>query len=102
MWSFTHVKTEIDGITVQVNCCITSGKYCYIRTDLVIGVEQVRLDPGKTTQNGYISKPTLFRNVSEAIDIIESRRLEYNKIRSHRSLENLTFDEYTLKNSDGY
>lgn len=71
-------------------------------------VEHIFTDPGKPTQNGYIESfngklrdeclnQHWFRNLSEAKEILEAWRLEYNKIRPHGSLENLTPEEYALK-----
>lgn len=71
-------------------------------------VEQIFIDPGKPMQNGYIESfngklrteclnQHWFRNLSEAKEIIEDWRLEYNQIRPHSSLDNLTPKEYALK-----
>ena len=70
-------------------------------------VEQVFIDPGKPMQNGYTESfngkfraecldQHWFRNLSEAKEIIEDWRLEYNHIRPHMSLDNLTPAEYAL------
>ena len=75
-------------------------------------VDHIFTDPGKPTQNGYIESfngklrseclnQRWFKNVSEARDIIENWRLEYNRIRPHSSLDNLTPEEYALKLSSG-
>jgi len=71
-------------------------------------VEHIFIDPGKPMQNGYIESfngkfrieclnQHWFRNLSEAKKIIEDWRLEYNHIRPHMSLDNLTPKEYALK-----
>lgn len=71
-------------------------------------VEHIFIDPGKPMQNGYIESfngkfrteclnQHWFRNLSEAKEIIEDWRLEYNHIRPHMSLNNLTPNEYALK-----
>jgi len=71
-------------------------------------VEHIFIDPGKPMQNGYIESfngkfraecldQHWFRNLSEAKEIIEDWRLEYNHIRPHMSLDNLTPVEYALK-----
>lgn len=71
-------------------------------------VEHIFIDPGKPMQNGYIESfngkfraecldQHWFRNLSEAKEIIEDWRLEYNHIRPHMSLDNLTPAEYALK-----
>ena len=71
-------------------------------------VEHIFIDPGKPMQNGYIESfngkfrteclnQHWFRNLSEAKEIIEDWRLEYNHIRPHMSLDNLTPNEYALK-----
>jgi putative transposase len=70
-------------------------------------VEHIFIDPGKPMQNGYIESfngkfraecldQHWFRNLSEAKEIIEDWRLEYNNIRPHMSLDNLTPAEYAL------
>ena len=70
-------------------------------------VEHIFIDPGKPMQNGYIESfngkfraecldQHWFRNLSEAKKIIEDWRLEYNHIRPHMSLDNLTPAEYAL------
>ena len=43
-----------------------------------------------------------FQSLSEAREIIETWRLEYNRIRPHSSLDNLTPEEYALKLSSCY
>lgn len=71
-------------------------------------VELIFIDPGKPMQNGYIESfngkfraecldQHWFRNLSEAKGIIDDWRLEYNNIRPHMSLDNLTPAEYALK-----
>lgn len=70
-------------------------------------VDHIFIDPGKPMQNGYIESfngkfraecldQHWFRNLSEAKEIIEDWRLEYNHIRPHMSLDNLTPAEYAL------
>ena len=70
-------------------------------------VDQIFIDPGKPMQNGYIESfngkfraecldQHWFRNLTEAKEIIEDWRLEYNHIRPHMSLDNLTPAEYAL------
>jgi len=70
-------------------------------------VEHIFIDPGKPMQNGYIESfngkfraecldQHWFRNLSEAKEIIEDWRQEYNNIRPHMSLDNLTPVEYAL------
>lgn len=77
------------------------------------GVEHIFTDPGCPTQNGYIESfngklrdeclnQNWFSSLSEAKDIIEEWRLEYNKLRPHSSLGNLTPEEYALKISGDY
>ena len=76
-------------------------------------VEHIFTDPGKPMQNGYIESfngklrteclnQNWFKNLSEAKDIIEDWRLEYNRVRPHSSLDNLTPEEYALKLSSSY
>lgn len=76
-------------------------------------VEHIFTDPGKPMQNGYIESfngklraeclnQHWFQSLSEAREIIEAWRLEYNKIRPHSSLDNLTPEEYALKLSSCY
>ena len=71
-------------------------------------VEHIFTDPGKPIQNGYIESfngklraeclnQHWFQSLSEAREIIEDWRLEYNRIRPHSSLDNLTPEEYALK-----
>lgn len=75
-------------------------------------VDHIFIDPGKPMQNGYIESfngkfraecldQHWFRNLSEAKEIIEEWRLEYNYIRPHMSLDNLTPAEYALMISGG-
>ncbi|BAK99160.1 putative transposase orfB for insertion sequence element [Oscillibacter valericigenes Sjm18-20] len=76
-------------------------------------VEHIFTDPGCPTQNGYIESfngklrdeclnQNWFSSLSEAKSIIEEWRLEYNKLRPHSSLGNLTPEEYALKLSSCY
>lgn len=71
-------------------------------------VEHVFTDPGCPTQNGYIESfngklrdeclnQNWFLNLYEAKDIIEQWRLDYNYLRPHTSLDNLTPVEYASK-----
>jgi len=75
-------------------------------------VDHIFIDPGKPMQNGCIESfngkfraecldQHWFRNLSEAKEIIEDWRLEYNNIRPHMSLDNLTPAEYALMISGG-
>jgi putative transposase len=68
-------------------------------------VEHIFIDPGKPMQNGYIESfngkfraecldQNWFKNLTEAKEIIEDWRLEYNHIRPHTSLNNMTPNEY--------
>jgi putative transposase len=70
-------------------------------------VEHIFIDPGKPIQNGYIESfngkfraecldQNWFKNLAEAKEIIEDWRLEYNHIRPHTSLNNMTPNEYAL------
>ncbi|MEL7568847.1 MAG: IS3 family transposase [Bacillota bacterium] len=70
-------------------------------------VEHIFIDPGKPMQNGYIESfngkfraecldQHWFKNLTEAKEIIEDWRLEYNHIRPHTSLNNMTPNEYAL------
>ena len=76
-------------------------------------VEHIFTDPGKPMQNGYIESfngklraeclnQHWFKNLSEAKEIIENWRSEYNQVRPHSSLNNLTPEEYALKLSSSY
>lgn len=76
-------------------------------------VEHIFTDPGKPMQNGYIESfngklraeclnQHWFRNVPEAKELIENWRLDYNQVRPHSSLDNLTPEEYALKLSCNY
>lgn len=76
-------------------------------------VEHIFTDPGRPMQNGYIESfngklraeclnQHWFRNIHEAKEIIENWRLEYNQVRPHSSLDNLTPVEYALKLSCNY
>jgi len=71
-------------------------------------VDHIFIDPGKPMQNGYIESfngkfrsecldQHWFRNLSEAKVIIENWRAEYNHIRLHMSLDNMTPAEYAMK-----
>jgi putative transposase len=77
------------------------------------GVEHVFTDPGCPTQNGYIESfngklrdeclnQNWFSNLYEARDIIEQWRMEYNHLRPHSSLGNLTPEEYAAKLAGSY
>ena len=68
-------------------------------------VEHIFIDPGCPSQNGFIESfngklrdeclnQHLFRNIYEARDIITAWKNEYNTIRPHSSLNNLTPFEY--------
>ena len=76
-------------------------------------VEHIFTDPGRPMQNGYIESfngklrseclnQHWFRSLSEARDIIENWRLEYNRTRPHSSLGNLTPEEFALRLSSNY
>ena len=76
-------------------------------------VDPVFTDPGHPTQNGYIESfngklrgeclnQNLFKNLYEAKEIIEDWRNEYNHLRPHSSLDNLTPTEYAKKISGDY
>ena len=80
---------------------------------LGIPKEHIFTDPGHPTQNGYIESfngklrdeclnQNLFKNLYEAKEIIEDWRNEYNHLRPHSSLNNLTPSEYALKISGDY
>jgi len=71
-------------------------------------VDHIFIDPGKPMQNGYIESfngklraecldQHWFRNLSEVKEILEAWRMEYNRVRPHSSLDNLTPEEYALK-----
>jgi len=76
-------------------------------------VEHIFTDPGKPMQNGYIESfngklrieclnQHWFKNLSEAREIVEDWRQEYNRVRPHSSLDNLTPEEYALSLSSNY
>lgn len=76
-------------------------------------VEHIFINSAKPMQNSYIEsfnrklrteclKQHWFHSLSEAQDIIENWRLEYNRVRPYSSLDNLTPEEYTLKLSSNY
>lgn len=76
-------------------------------------VEHIFTDPGKPMQNGYIESfngklrleclnQHWFHSLSEAKEIIENWRQEYNKLRPHSSLDNLTPEEFALKLLSNY
>ena len=76
-------------------------------------VDHIFIDPGKPMQNGYIESfngkfrteclnQHWFRNLDEARDHIENWRIEYNWVKPHSSLDNLTPEEYALKLSSNY
>ena len=78
-----------------------------------LNVEHIFIDPGKPTQNGFIESfngkfrleclnQHWFRNLSEAKDIIENWREEYNRERPHSSLGNLTPIEYAMQIAINY
>jgi RNA polymerase sigma factor (sigma-70 family) len=69
------------------------------------GINHLFIEPGKPVQNAYIESfngkfreeclnAHWFKNLYEAKELIESWRLEYNNIRPHSALGNLTPDEY--------
>lgn len=71
-------------------------------------VNHLFIEPGKPTQNGYIEsfngkfrveclEEHWFKNIFEARQLIESWREEYNMLRPHSSLGNLTPNEYAEK-----
>lgn len=68
-------------------------------------VSHIFIDPGKPTQNAYIESfngkfreeclnEHWFKNIYEARNLIEAWRIEYNTVRPHSSLGNLTPLEY--------
>ena len=76
-------------------------------------LDHVFTDSGRPTQNGYIESfsgklrdeclnQNLFKNLYEAKEIIEDWRNEYNQLRPHSSLNNLTPTEYAKKISGYY
>jgi len=76
-------------------------------------VEHIFTDPGRPMQNGYIESfngklraeclnQHWFRNIPEAKELIEGWRLDYNQVRPHSSLDNLTPEEFALKLSCNY
>ena len=76
-------------------------------------VEHVFTNPGHPAQNGYIESfngklrdgclnQNLFKNLYEAKGIIEDWRNEYDHLRPHSSLNNLTPTEYAKKISGDY
>lgn len=76
-------------------------------------VEHIFTDPGKPMQNGYIESfngklraeclnQHWFLSLPEAKAIIENWRVEYNRVRPHSSLDNLTPEEYAFKLSSNY
>lgn len=76
-------------------------------------MEHIFIDPGKPMQNGFIESfngklrleclnQHWFRNLSEAKDIVESWREEYNRERPHSSLGNLTPIEYAMQIAVNY
>lgn len=78
-----------------------------------LNVEHIFIDPGKPMQNGFIESfngklrleclnQHWFRNLSEAKDIVESWREEYNRERPHSSLGNLTPIEYAMQIAVNY
>ncbi len=71
-------------------------------------INHLFIEPGKPVQNAYIEsfngkfreeclEEHWFKNIYEAREIIESWRIEYNTLRPHSSLGNLTPDEYAQK-----
>ena len=76
-------------------------------------VEHIFTDPGRPMQDGYIESfngklraeclnQHWFRNIPEAKELIEGWRLEYNQVRPHSSLDNLTPEEFALLLSCNY
>lgn len=68
-------------------------------------VEHIFIDPGKPMQNGYIESfngklrieclnQHWFRNLAEARELVDTWRTEYNQLRPHSSLGNLTPVEF--------
>jgi len=75
------------------------------------GVKLDFIDPGKPNQNAFIESfnATLrrdclndnwFTSLSEARRIIEEWRMEYNRVRPHSSLRNLTPEEFASLNNE--
>ncbi len=76
-------------------------------------IEWHYIAPGKPTQNGFIESfngrlrdeclnEHLFRNLKEAIDIIEAWRIDYNTARPHTSLGGLTPAEFATRPLEGH
>lgn len=79
---------------------VAMGEWSYEK-----GINHLFIEPGKPIQNAYIESfngkfreeclnTHWFKNLYEARDLIETWRLEYNNIRPHSALGNLTPAEY--------
>ena len=75
------------------------------------GVELEFIQPGKPTQNSYIERFNrtfrdevlnyyVFSRLSEVRDIVDNWVIEYNEQRPHKSLGNLTPEEFALKHTE--
>ena len=74
------------------------------------GVKLNFIQPGKPVQNAYVENfngrlrdeclnESWFKNLDEARTIIEDWRMDYNRVRPHSSLDNLTPEEYALRHT---
>ena len=75
------------------------------------GITLEFIQPGKPTQNSYIERFNrtfreevlsfyVFNRLSEVRDIVDQWVIEYNEQRPHKSLGNLTPEEFTFKHTD--
>ena len=89
---------EFTGVALERWCHDHNVRHCFIA-------------PGKPTQNAYIESfngklrdeclnENLFINLGHARDLIESFRQDYNELRPHSSLGDLTPGEYAARRAD--
>lgn len=74
------------------------------------GIKLNFIQPGKPVQNAYVESfngrlrdeclnESLFKTLDDAREIIEGWRIDYNRVRPHSSLDNLTPEEYAHANT---
>ena len=74
------------------------------------GIKLNFIQPGKPVQNAYVESfngrlrdeclnESLFKTLDDAREIIEGWRIDYNRVRPHSSLDNLTPEEYAQANT---
>jgi putative transposase len=116
-----RVARELDRIVEMrgAPCMVVSDNGTELTSRAILGWQQGRnvewhyIAPGKPTQNGFIESfngrlrdeclnEHLFTNLSEARQIIEAWKIDYNTRRPHSSLNGLTPTEFAARPTEGH